>query len=185
MLYDPRRDRGSIRASRADRPLLYRARMLNGPVERRAGARLIPRSTWLRWSGSNALQADGRTLSEIARLLGGTSHDEPADVPPTAWWQHAIADDVIVWVRADVSPWRGKQIRRALHEFVAASGRRKERESEMSDHTASVLRLSQQPPETALRLAMQRLWLPVQVLPAGAASWSSTYSGRRKTGRWK
>jgi hypothetical protein len=38
--------------------------------------------------------------------------------PPTAWWQHAIADDVIVWVRDGASPWRTKQIRAAVEEFA-------------------------------------------------------------------
>ncbi len=64
------------------------------------------------------LQADGHTLSDIARLLSGASDNESAIMPATAWWQHQIADDVIVWVRSDVSPWRGKQLRSALHEFV-------------------------------------------------------------------
>jgi hypothetical protein len=37
---------------------------------------------------------------------------------PTAWWQHAITDDVIVWVRADGGPWRTKQLRGAVEEFA-------------------------------------------------------------------
>jgi hypothetical protein len=46
--------------------------------------------------------------------------------PPTAWWQHAIADDVIVWVRVGASPWRTKQLRAAVEEF-ARRGRREKR----------------------------------------------------------
>jgi hypothetical protein len=38
--------------------------------------------------------------------------------PPTAWWQHALGDDVIVWVRDGASPWRTKQLRAALEEFA-------------------------------------------------------------------
>jgi DNA-binding transcriptional MerR regulator len=63
------------------------------------------------------LQAAGHTLSDIARLLNGPSQDQTA-VAPTAWWQHAIADDVVVWVRAGGSPWRTKQLRAAVDEFA-------------------------------------------------------------------
>jgi DNA-binding transcriptional MerR regulator len=45
------------------------------------------------------LQADGFTLLEIGRILSGPSAAKSATEPPTAWWQHAIADDVNVWVR--------------------------------------------------------------------------------------
>jgi hypothetical protein len=38
--------------------------------------------------------------------------------PPTTWWQHAIADDVLVWVRHGPSPWRTKQLRAAVKEFA-------------------------------------------------------------------
>jgi hypothetical protein len=38
--------------------------------------------------------------------------------PPTAWWQHPIADDVIVWVRDGATPWRTRQLRAALEEFA-------------------------------------------------------------------
>jgi hypothetical protein len=33
-------------------------------------------------------------------------------------WQHAIADDVIVWVRDGAIPWRTKQLRAAVEEFA-------------------------------------------------------------------
>lgn len=64
-----------------------------------------------------SLQAEGRTLSEIARVLSGPSQ-EPAAAPPTAWWQHAIADDVIVWVKAGAAPWRARQIHTAVEELA-------------------------------------------------------------------
>lgn len=62
------------------------------------------------------LQAQGRMLSEIGRSLAGAT--ERNTTPPTAWWQHTIADDVVVWTRGDVSPWRTKQIREAIDELA-------------------------------------------------------------------
>jgi hypothetical protein len=38
--------------------------------------------------------------------------------PPTAWWQHAIADDVIVWVRDGASLWRTKQLGGAVGDIA-------------------------------------------------------------------
>lgn len=64
------------------------------------------------------LQAEGRTLADIARTLTGVS-GESAAASATAWWQHAIADDIIVWVRAGASPWRIKQVHAALDEFAS------------------------------------------------------------------
>jgi DNA-binding transcriptional MerR regulator len=65
-----------------------------------------------------ALQAEGRMLSEIAALLDGGP--PPADTaPPTAWWQHAVAPDVYVMARADLSPWRMKQVRAAIQHLAA------------------------------------------------------------------
>jgi DNA-binding transcriptional MerR regulator len=71
-----------------------------------------------------ALQAEGRHLSEIAPLMEGGPEERPS-YPSTAWWQHAIADDVVVWTRGDVSPWRQKQIRDAVDQ-MAVRLRRKE-----------------------------------------------------------
>ena len=65
-----------------------------------------------------ALQAEGRLLSEIAPLVDGVKAPRPV-YASTAWWQHAIADDVIVSTRADVSPWRLKQVRDAIDELAA------------------------------------------------------------------
>jgi len=64
------------------------------------------------------LQAKGLMLAEIARL------PEPpaaaAGLPaPSSWESYAIADDVIVWVRGESSPWRAKHIRSALREFAS------------------------------------------------------------------
>jgi DNA-binding transcriptional MerR regulator len=70
------------------------------------------------------LQADGRMLSDIGRKLDGGEPDLGA-APPAAWWQHVIADDVTVWVRADTSPWRIKQVRTAIDELRRSLGESK------------------------------------------------------------
>ena len=66
-------------------------------------------------------QAKGLTLSEVARRLSGESQREILS-QPTAWWNYAVAEDVTVSVRADVAPWRLKQIRRYLNEMAAGLG---------------------------------------------------------------
>jgi hypothetical protein len=63
-------------------------------------------------------QAEGRTLSEIAHLTGMEADAPAAGAAPTSWWQHTIADDVMVWIKAGASPWRTKQVRAALDEFA-------------------------------------------------------------------
>lgn len=64
------------------------------------------------------LQAKGLTLLEVARQLGGGV--EPAPAPePVPWWQYKLAEDVVVTVRGDVSPWRLKQIRNSLAQLSA------------------------------------------------------------------
>jgi hypothetical protein len=55
-------------------------------------------------------------LAEIAQDLTG-GRRAPAALPPSPWWQHVIEDDVHVWVRGDVSPWRMKQIRTAVEQM--------------------------------------------------------------------
>jgi DNA-binding transcriptional MerR regulator len=63
------------------------------------------------------LQEKGQSLAEIALALDGA---RPAALPPpSAWWQYPIAADVLVWVRADASPWRLKQVRKALEQITA------------------------------------------------------------------
>jgi DNA-binding transcriptional MerR regulator len=71
------------------------------------------------------LQSEGRMLSEIGNDLAIGPPPQPV-AAPTAWWQHAIDEDVMVWVRGDVSPWRMKQIRTAIDEFAAAVNKREE-----------------------------------------------------------
>jgi hypothetical protein len=72
--------------------------------------RNIQQSTWSA-ERIKRLQADGHTLFKIGRILSGPAAAKSAMEPLTAWWQHAIADDVTVWVRDGASPWRTKQIR--------------------------------------------------------------------------
>jgi len=56
-------------------------------------------------------------LAEIAfELDGGPAPEQTAASP---WWQHVIEDDVQVWVRGDVRPWRMKQIRAAVDHFAS------------------------------------------------------------------
>jgi DNA-binding transcriptional MerR regulator len=91
--------------------------LLEGPVK--AGrAAAYTEEHLARLERIKKLQAQGRMLSEIGRSLAGAAAPERNTAPPTAWWQHTIADDVVVWTRSDVSPWRTKQIREAIDELA-------------------------------------------------------------------
>jgi len=91
--------------------------LLDGPVKAGRGA-VYTTEHLARLEKIKKLQAEGRMLAEIA-------HDLDAGMPPaiavqpSPWWQHAIQDDVIVWVRGDLSPWRMKQIRAAVDDLAA------------------------------------------------------------------
>lgn len=63
------------------------------------------------------MQSKGLTLAEIAPQLTG---EKPLRLmeSPTAWWSYGIQEDVVVQVRADASPWRLRQIQRALREVA-------------------------------------------------------------------
>ena len=95
--------------------------LLNGPIK--AGRAAAYTDDHLaRLESIKQLQASGRMLAEIAHDL--TQHDPTQQPPlpslaPSPWWQHAIQNDVIVFVRGDLSPWRTKQIRTALDDFAA------------------------------------------------------------------
>lgn len=71
------------------------------------------------------LQANGLALADIARELSGETNP---NVLPSAspWWQYGLTDDVTVWVRADASPWRLKQIRMALAELASRLEKKEE-----------------------------------------------------------
>jgi DNA-binding transcriptional MerR regulator len=90
--------------------------LLDGPVKAGRAAAYTPEHL-ARLEKIKKLQAQGRMLSEIGRSLSGAEPKKSA-APPTAWWQHAIADDVVVLTRSDVSPWRAKQIREAVDELA-------------------------------------------------------------------
>jgi DNA-binding transcriptional MerR regulator len=95
--------------------------LLDGPVK--AGRSAAYTAEHLaRLERIKRLQSAGHALSDIARILGRPSEEEPEMVPATAWWQHAVADDVVVWVRAGASPWRSKQVRAAVDEFARRIG---------------------------------------------------------------
>jgi DNA-binding transcriptional MerR regulator len=65
------------------------------------------------------LQTEGLTLAEIAgqAVAKGQGFAGPEPAP---CWQFAVADDVAVTVRANVSPWRMKQIRNQIAQMAAA-----------------------------------------------------------------
>ena len=65
------------------------------------------------------LQSRGLTLAEISRQLAEGS-SPPAAPEPSAWWHYAVAEDVTVTVRADVSPWRLKQIKNQVAQMAAS-----------------------------------------------------------------
>jgi hypothetical protein len=86
-----------------------------------------------------------RTRLEIGRILSGPSAAKSAVEPPTAWWQHAIADDVIVWVRDGASPWRTKQLRTAGRGIrpprgAGKEGKRLERHRALSEARTRLVR---------------------------------------------
>jgi DNA-binding transcriptional MerR regulator len=90
--------------------------LLPGPVKSGRGASYTA-DHLARLQQIQRLQADGQTLADIAGRLEGEPAG-PLAASPTPWWQHAIADDVIVWVRAGAAPWRTKQVRQAVDEFA-------------------------------------------------------------------
>lgn len=61
-------------------------------------------------------QAKGLTLAEIAHKLATDAQPAQPLEAPTAWWSYQLAPDVVAQVRADASPWRLRQIQRALQE---------------------------------------------------------------------
>jgi DNA-binding transcriptional MerR regulator len=63
------------------------------------------------------LQAEGRTLAEIGLAMRGGASEEVAPAA-TPWWQYAIAEDVVVWVRAQAGPWRMRQVHAAVEELA-------------------------------------------------------------------
>ena len=67
------------------------------------------------------LQAKGLMLADIARQLGGEK-PEAALPEPSAWWRYPLQEDVVVWVRTGLSPWRTRQVRAVLAEMASRLG---------------------------------------------------------------
>jgi DNA-binding transcriptional MerR regulator len=86
--------------------------LLDGPSKAGRGA-VYSTEHLARLEKIKKMQAEGRMLVEIARDLNDGPPAE-ATVPPSAWWQYVIQEDVMVWVRGDVNPWRMKRIRAAV-----------------------------------------------------------------------
>jgi DNA-binding transcriptional MerR regulator len=85
--------------------------LLDGPVKAGRGA-VYTAEHLARLEQIKKSQGEGKTLVEIGRGLDG---GPPAKTTaPTPWWQHVIQEDVMVWVRGDVNPWRMKRIRAAV-----------------------------------------------------------------------
>jgi DNA-binding transcriptional MerR regulator len=91
--------------------------LLDGPVKAGRGA-VYTAEHLARLEKIKEMQAEGRMLAEIAHDLAGGPPPQTA-VPPSAWWQYAVDDDVMIWVRGDVSPWRMKQIRAAVDDMTS------------------------------------------------------------------
>ena len=92
-------------------------RVLNGPVKAGRGAAYGPEHL-TRLAQIQRLQGAGRTIAEISRTVRGNPPETDARASGTAWWQHVVADDVMVWVRDDLSPWRTRQVRAAIGELA-------------------------------------------------------------------
>jgi hypothetical protein len=69
-----------------------------------------------------SLQSEGRMLAEIGPMLD--ERPGPATcLEASAWWQYAISDEVIVWAKADLAPWKTKQVRAAIDELAKRLGK--------------------------------------------------------------
>ena len=91
--------------------------LLDGPVKAGRGA-VYTAEHLARLEKIKELQAEGRMLAQIVHDLNGGPPVQ-TEVRSSPWWQHVIQDDVIVWVRGDVSPWRMKQVRAAVDDMAS------------------------------------------------------------------
>ncbi|MCS7316479.1 MAG: MerR family transcriptional regulator [Bryobacterales bacterium] len=91
--------------------------LLPGPLKAGRGA-VYGRVHLERLELIRRLQASGKTLAEIARVVAG--EERRSALPgPDAWWRYPVASDVEVWVRADSPPWRLRRIRNAMLRMAA------------------------------------------------------------------
>ena len=86
--------------------------LLPGPMRRGRGA-LYGQEHLERLDRIRKLQSEGLTLKDIGRQMD-SGPSEQAIPAPVSCWRYAIADDVVVNVRADISPWRKRLIFNAL-----------------------------------------------------------------------
>jgi len=91
--------------------------LLEGPIKAGRGAAYTDEHL-ARLETIKQLQASGRMLAEISHDLNNDAPTSSAPAP-SPWWQHVIQDDVMVFVRGDISPWRMKQIRTAVDDLAA------------------------------------------------------------------
>lgn len=56
-------------------------------------------------------QGEGLSLAEIQVRLQPSGPGREAVIQPHPWWSYALADDVVVALRADVPPWRLHQLK--------------------------------------------------------------------------
>jgi DNA-binding transcriptional MerR regulator len=90
--------------------------LLDGPTVAGRGA-AYGKDHLARLRAIQELQGQGAMLSEIGRLLeGGPPQDSLPS--PESWKAYPLERDVLVWVRADIAPWRNREICRALSEFT-------------------------------------------------------------------
>ena len=94
--------------------------LLEGPVKAGRGA-VYTGEHLARLEKIKALQSKGLMLSEIVPILGRRRTQTVR--PPSSWWQYAIDDDIVVFIRADVSPWRSRQIRTVIDDVASRLAR--------------------------------------------------------------
>ena len=106
--------------------------LMEGPLRRGRNA-VYGRQHLDRLAKIQELQRSGLTLKEVANVLAGKGPRKVAP-RPSSWWRYPVTHDVEVLVSATVSPWRNRQVRRALARLAAElTAREKEREDDDSD----------------------------------------------------
>ena len=63
------------------------------------------------------LQSRGLTLAEIARTQAQV-HPKSNLPQPEAWWRYPIDSDVVVLVKASLSPWRLRRVQKSLNQLA-------------------------------------------------------------------
>jgi DNA-binding transcriptional MerR regulator len=89
--------------------------LLDGPLHAGRGATYGSRHLE-RLRRISELRNQGLTLAEISVALG--IRRQTGLAAPETWWQYRIGEDVMVSLRAGMSPWRVKQITTLLERLV-------------------------------------------------------------------